>query len=155
MPLGVRDDGDEPDVDELQQHLVRVREEPDIRKLDEQVVPVIDCVLLRMFEGIVDGVGLQMEIATTMKAHRAACAQLGNARVDQRRIEPVPAVGVWCGHEIDRPRSRGQLEHRPAIGQILGAVVEAVEDVAVDVDEHVSRLSGRLSLFVLVGLSAL
>ena len=62
-----------------------------------------------------------------MKAHRALGADRRDPLLDQRRTEPVAAVGVRRGDDVGSAGRGSHAEHRHAFLDGLRPIVEAVD----------------------------
>ncbi|MEK7754417.1 MAG: hypothetical protein AAB654_21000, partial [Acidobacteriota bacterium] len=84
---------------------------------------------------------MQLEIAAPMKAGHATgrFPQFGQAFGGQFRLKSERKVRVRGGYDIRGPGFGGHPKHSQTGFAVAGAVVEAVEDMRVNVDQRDGR----------------
>lgn len=70
-----------------------------------------------------------------------AAFRFGDLRFDDRAVVAVAAGGVRRGDDVGGAGSGGERQHAQAVVARPGAVVHAVEEVAVDVGEAVDPVA--------------
>ena len=136
VALRVRHDRPHAAIQQLAQDVIGRWKQRHLRELDQQVAVPVDRVLLRVGEGVLDVVHLQVEVAPAMDGDAGdAPGQFLSPLLDDRRLKAIARVRMRCGDDVGGARVAGPRQHRHALVERARAVVHAVEDVAVQVDE--------------------
>src|ERR1035437_9379375 len=115
----------------------------EIGEFHQQIAAVVDGVLPGRAQGIVDIFQGEVEIAAVVNPRSIARRRLqfADLALHHQRIEGVILVGVRAGHDVGGTGGGGLPQHLDGLLQTLGSVVQAGQDVAVDVD-HGERRGG-------------
>src|ERR1035441_1709702 len=129
------DDGDDPAGYQLAEDLIHGRGEKELGEFDHEVAPPVNGVFAVAGEGALDVLEAQVELAAAVDAERNADGglQLLDALGDEGGAVGEFEVGVRSGDDVRGAGLGGETEHGEGVVQGGGAIVQAPEDVGMDV----------------------
>ncbi len=136
VALGMGEDGNDSAGDELVEGLADGGRDAVVGELDEQVLMVVDGVFAGVAELVLDVVVGEMEVAAEAEGDESGNGglDLGEAfAVDLGVVGPA-VVGVRGADDVRDAVGGGRLDHGAGGFEVLGAVVEAIEQMVVNVD---------------------
>ena len=136
VTLGVGDYRNHAGVLKARENLRRVLENQKLRKFDQQITPLIDRVFVRIRDGVLNIVVVEMKVASRVKPERPAgrCGNLGQTLADKFRIVTIMQIRMGRGDQVRGTILRRHPHHRDRIGERRRAIVDAVNHMAVNID---------------------
>ncbi len=133
----MRDDRNHVALLQPRQDLGSVLEHQQVRKLDQQIAALVDRVLPRIRDRVLNILVAQMKIAARVEPWRPAqpLIEVGDPLTDQVHVELIVEIRVWRSHQVGGAVFEGHAGHRERIFERFRAVVHAPQDMAVNVDQ--------------------
>ena len=137
VALGVRDDRRQAGAHQAVEDLLCGAGNQQIGELHQQITEVVDGILPWVGQGILNILERQVEVAAAVDAGDGSggILQFGDFPADQVRVEGELRIGVRRGDDVGGAGTGGQVQHGDGIFEGPGAVVEAGQDMAVDIDQ--------------------
>src|SRR5581483_11403098 len=133
VALRMRDDRDHAASAEFRENLRRGGKAHHVWKLHQQVLLLVDRVLARIAERVLDIFETQVEIAAGADAYLGDSGRdLTTALLDSGSIEGIVHAGVRRRHDAGSSRLRRHFHHLHAFVQALGTIVEPVQNMRVN-----------------------
>jgi hypothetical protein len=136
IAFGVGDDDAESGLFEAVEHFAGIGEDDDIGEFDEEVAGGVEGIAAGVGEGIDEVIVHDVEVTATEESEVGGGGGAGEVEeaVGEIGVEVVAGVGVGGGDEVGGAGGGGDAEHFGGFGFVAGAVVEAREEMAVEVD---------------------
>jgi len=108
-----------------------------IREFDQQITALIDGIFLRILDGAQNIVIAEMKITPRIQADLSAGSgrNFGQTFADKLRLECVVQIGVRGRNEVGGASLGGHADHRHRIFEGFGTIIDAVQHMAVNVDQ--------------------
>ena len=138
VALGMGEDEVGAGEAQLVEGLVHVGRDGEVGQLDEEIVPGVDGEAVRVGARALDVVVAEVEVAAKAEGDSDAFAGYEGAQLVKQLVvavwvEGVAAVGVGRGDDVGDAVLGGHADHRERGFEIGGAVVQAGQEVVVDV----------------------
>src|SRR5579871_679255 len=143
----MRNHRDDATLHEAAQNLVQRTWDESVCQLHQQIPEAVDRIFRRKCQRVLNVVVAEMEIAALVNLRKAFRFQreFRDALPYKFRLESVSDIGVRSSHDIGSTAFSRHPQHRDALVPIARAVVQAPEDVAVNVDQTARSLAGSIS----------
>ena len=98
-------------------------------------------VSIGVLEAVLDVFEMKMEVAAVMEADAAGQGgvEFGDAFRDDFGLKGISQVGMGSADDVGGAAGGCHFEHGDGLVEVLRAVIEAVEDVAMNIDEATTR----------------